>query len=47
MICIEITLFGRMTNLKGSIKININLLNEFVNKWVERRGGYLLSKEFD
>jgi len=45
IIYIERTLFDWMTKLKGSIKINRNIFNELVNVWVERRGGFCLSKE--
>ncbi|XP_027927656.1 uncharacterized protein LOC114184548 [Vigna unguiculata] len=34
-----------MPKLKESLKISRNLLNELVNVWVERRGGFALNKE--
>jgi len=45
IICLEQTPFAWMPKLKESLKISRNLLNELVNVWVERRGGFLLNKE--
>jgi len=45
IICLEKTPFAWMPKLKESMKISRNLLNELVNIWVERRGGFRLSKE--